>query len=73
METPGSAIDKLITVVIKIFEQENIKRNPEATDKAIADATRLTNKLNKHRNDLIKEIDEFNGYENPITIKTHGK
>jgi len=37
---------------------EDIKRNADATDKQIADATRLTNIANSQRNDLIQEIDE---------------
>lgn len=73
METPGSAIDKLITVVIKLYNEENIKRDPNASDKTIADATRATNKLNKYRNDLIRELDEFFGFENAISIKKYGK
>ena len=37
---------------------EDIKRNKAASDKDIADATRLTNVANQQRNDLIQEIDE---------------
>ena len=37
---------------------EDIKRDKSATDKQIADATRLTNTANQQRNDLIQEIDE---------------
>jgi hypothetical protein len=37
---------------------EDIKRDLSATDKQIADATRLTNIVNSQRNDLIQEIDE---------------
>lgn len=73
METPGSLIDKLTIVNLKIFKAEDVKRDPKATDKTIADATRLTNKLNQHRNDLIKEIDQFFGVENSISLKTYGK
>lgn len=73
METPGSLIDKLTIVNLKIFKQEDIKRDPKATDKVIADATRMTNKLNQHRNDLIKEIDQFFGVENSISLKIYGK
>lgn len=72
METPGSLIDKLSIVNIKIFHLEDIKRDELSTDKQIADATRLTNKLNKHRNQLIAEIDKMFGYDNASSIKTHG-
>jgi len=37
---------------------EDIKRNVNATDKSIADATRITNIINCQRADLIQEIDE---------------
>jgi hypothetical protein len=72
METPGSLIDKLVIVNLKIFKAEDIKREPDASDKTIADATRLTNKLNKHRNDLIAEVDKLLGYDNPNAIKMYG-
>ncbi len=37
---------------------EDIKRIPNASDKEIADATKITNIANQQRNDLIQEIDE---------------
>lgn len=58
METIGSLIDKLSIVNIKIWMAEDIKRNKEASDKEIADATRITNIANQQRNDYIQEIDE---------------
>lgn len=58
-ETLGSLVDKLTIVNLKIFKQEDFKRNPDATNDAIADATRATNILNKQRNDLMQEIDEL--------------
>lgn len=58
METIGSLIDKLSIVNIKIWVAEDIKRNKEASDKEIADATRITNIANQQRNDYIQEIDE---------------
>jgi hypothetical protein len=73
METPGSLIDKLVIVNLKIFKAEDVKREPDASDKTIADATRLTNKLNKHRNELIGELDEMFGYNNVSTTKMYGK
>lgn len=73
METPGSLIDKLIIANLKIFKAEDVKREPNASDKTIADATRLTNKLNKYRSDLIGELDELFGYINGSTTKMYGK
>jgi hypothetical protein len=58
MDTIGNLIDKLTVVNIRIWMAEDIKRNKEASDKEIADATRLTNTANQQRNDLIQEIDE---------------
>lgn len=37
---------------------EDRKRDANATDKQIADATRITNVANSMRTDLIQEIDE---------------
>lgn len=58
METIGSKIDQLTIVNIRIWMAEDIKRDKKATDKQIADATRITNIANQQRNDLIQEIDE---------------
>jgi predicted lactoylglutathione lyase len=58
MDTIGNLIDKLTIVNIRIWMAEDIKRAPDATDKQIADATRVTNIANSQRNDLIQEIDE---------------
>jgi len=58
MDTVGNLIDKLSVVNIRIWMAEDVKRDPNASDKQIADATRLTNICNQQRNDLIQEIDE---------------
>lgn len=58
METIGNLIDKLTIVNIRIWMAEDIKRDKNATDKQIADATRVTNVANSYRTDLIQEIDE---------------
>ena len=58
MNTIGNLMDQLTIVNIRIWMAEDVKRNKEATDKQIADATRLTNIANQQRNDLIQEIDE---------------
>jgi predicted lactoylglutathione lyase len=58
METIGNLIDKLTITNIRIWMAEDIKRDKNATDKQIADATRVTNVANSYRTDLIQEIDE---------------
>jgi len=58
METIGNLIDKLTIANIRIWMAEDIKRDNDASDKKIADATKLTNVINSQRNDLIQEIDE---------------
>ena len=58
METIGNLIDKLTIVNLRIWMAEDIKRDKSATDKQIAEATRITNVANQQRNDLIQEIDE---------------
>lgn len=58
METIGNLIDKLTITNIRIWVAEDIKRDKNATDKQIADATRITNVANSMRTDLIQEIDE---------------
>ena len=58
METIGNLIDKLTIANIRIWMAEDIKRDKNATDKQIADATRVTNVVNSLRTDLIQEIDE---------------
>ena len=57
-KTIGQLIDELSIVNIKIWMAEDVKRDPNATDKKIADATRKTNIANQQRNDLIQAIDE---------------
>lgn len=58
MDTIGNLIDKLTIANIRIWMAEDIKRDKNATDKQIADATRVTNVVNSYRTDLIQEIDE---------------
>lgn len=58
METIGNLIDKLTIVNIRIWMAEDTKRDKDASDKKIADATKITNIANSQRNDLIQEIDE---------------
>jgi Protein of unknown function (DUF4254) len=56
--TIGNLMDQLSIVNMKMWLREDEKRDPNATDKEIADATRATNILNGQRNDLIQAIDE---------------
>ena len=58
MDSIGNLIDKLNVANIRIWMAEDIKRDKKASDKQIADATRITNTANQLRNDLIQEIDE---------------
>ena len=58
MDTVGNLIDKVTIANIRIWMAEDIKRDKLATDKQIADATRITNVVNGLRTDLIQEIDE---------------
>jgi hypothetical protein len=58
MQTIGNLIDELTIANIRIWMAEDIKRDPDASDTQIANATRLTNVANQKRNDLIQAIDE---------------
>lgn len=75
METTiGNLIDQLSIVNLRIWMAEDIKRDPQATDKQIADACRLTNKANQTRNDLIEAIDKYFGKETGQgSTKIYGK
>lgn len=57
-KTIGNLIDELTIANLRIWKAEDIKRDPNASDAQIANATRLTNKVNQQRNDLIQAIDE---------------
>lgn len=56
--TLGNLMDQLMVVNLKIWHLEDIKRDPDATDKEIAVATKKTNVLNQQRHDLIEAFDE---------------
>lgn len=58
METIGNLIDQLSIANIRLWNIEDDKRNPKATDKEVADATRKSNVVNQLRTDLIQQIDE---------------
>jgi predicted lactoylglutathione lyase len=58
MDTIANLIDKLTITNIRIWMAEDVKRDKNASDKQIADATRITNVANSMRTDLIQEIDE---------------
>lgn len=55
--TIGNLCDKLSILNIKIFFLENEKRNNEASNDEIAEATKKTNVLNSERSLIIDEID----------------
>jgi len=59
--TVGNLIDQLSICNIRIWMAEDIKRKKGATDKEIADACRITNKVNVERNMLIQAIDKYFG------------
>lgn len=56
--TIGNLADQLQICNMKIWHLENVKRDKDASDEIIADATRKTNGLNTQRNLLIQAIDE---------------
>lgn len=53
----GNLIDQLSVTNMKIWAAEDIKRDPKATNKMVADATRITNIANQQRNCIIEAID----------------
>lgn len=57
METPGSLVDKLSIVNLKIYHQEDIAHNPETPLKEVGRAKLIINDLNNQRTALIEEID----------------
>ena len=56
-ETPGSIIDKLVTVNMKLWHQEDVVRDNIDDDAIVAEAKRRINVLNGQRNRLIHELD----------------
>lgn len=72
--TLGNLVDQLATVCNKIFILEDIKRDINATDSQLAEATRKTNTLNVQRHQLIQAIDKSVGVNNPQgDTKMYGK
>jgi uncharacterized protein YpiB (UPF0302 family) len=61
--TIGNLIDRLTICNIRIWMAEDIKRDVWASNKEIADATRITNVANVERNKLIQAIDEALGQQ----------
>lgn len=61
--TIGNLIDRLSICNIRIWVAEDLKRKNGATDKELADATRITNVANTERNKIIQSIDEFFGQQ----------
>ena len=81
METPGSLIDKLTIVNLKLWHQEDRAQAPDAQDHIVADAKRKISALNLQRNALIQEYDELmrkiimDGCEYPVIpqFKDYGR
>lgn len=61
--TIGNLIDRLSITNIRIWMAEDLKRKEGATDKELADATRVTNVANTERNKLIQALDEALGQQ----------
>ena len=58
-ETLGSLIDKLTIANLRLWHLEEVKHDGEASDSEVADVARKIGVVNKQRNALIDEIDEF--------------
>lgn len=73
--TLGNLIDQLCVTNQKIWNLENVKRNPDSTDKELAEATKKVNVLNQQRNDYIQAIDEVTNQKhyNQGSTKNYGK
>ena len=72
--TIGNMIDQLSIENIRVWMAEDIKRKEGATDKEIADATKITNVPNVRRTKLIQEIDSALGIQNnQADTKMYGK
>ena len=56
--TIGNLVDQLVVANVRIWMAEDLKRDSQATDEQIANATRITNVANQQRTDLIQAIDE---------------
>lgn len=70
----GNLIDQLSICNQRIWAAEDIKRKKGATDSEIADACKITNIANSHRNNLIQAIDEFHGIKTGQgSTKLYGK
>lgn len=74
-KTVGEMVDELTISNIRIWMLEDIKRNPNATNDEIAEATKKTNVENVKRNLLIQGIDEALGQTSfgKGTNKIYGK
>jgi len=54
----GELVDQLITTDLKCWYGQEIMKDPNATDKELADAFKLVQETNDRRNRLIRAIDE---------------
>ena len=58
-ETLGNLIDKLTIANLRLWHLEEVKHDEQASDSEVADVARKIGVVNKQRNALIDEIDEF--------------
>lgn len=58
-ETLGSLVDKLTIANVRLWHLEEVKHDAGADDGVVADAARKIAVVNKQRNALIDEIDEY--------------
>jgi hypothetical protein len=71
-KTLGFLIDELITTSMKCWYGQELLKDPNATDKELADALRLIQATNDRRNRLIRAIDERVGEaDSSPTAKTY--
>lgn len=59
METFGDLVDKLSICNIRLWHLEEIKHNSDSSDTEVANAARKISIVNKQRNALIDEINEY--------------
>ena len=59
METLGSLVDKLSIANIRLWHLEDMRRDMSLPDEVRLDAADRVSVVNKYRNELIDEIDEY--------------
>lgn len=59
MQTLGDLIDRLTIANIRLWHLEDIKHDENASDSEVANAARKISVVNKERNMLIDEINQY--------------